>query len=200
MLTQISSLQNKCRTTDPDRQNLGQSGKLSFFIIYKFWQNCASVRQVPDLILKTDISVAIWHHKATMGQITSPLTGSCSSCFGRNRIAPSNARTGPMMVWIWSVSIMWNRIPLLSICGEKDTAYWKTPRRLHLTGMQLAITSILRKIEKLTIIISTLRFHNIVATMNVPLWHDNYTVLKHPSLNGSLRQTKTKACLTHTGV
>ena len=34
-------------------QHLGQSGKLSFFIIYKFWQNCASVRQVSDLILKT---------------------------------------------------------------------------------------------------------------------------------------------------
>ena len=50
------SLQNKCRTTDPDQQNLGRSGKLSFFVIYKFWQNCASVRQVSDLILKTDIS------------------------------------------------------------------------------------------------------------------------------------------------
>ena len=34
-------------------QHLGRSGKLSFFIIYKFWQNCASVRQVSDLILKT---------------------------------------------------------------------------------------------------------------------------------------------------
>ena len=47
------SLQNKCRTVDPNRQNLGRSGKLSFFIIYKFWQNCASVRQVSNLILKT---------------------------------------------------------------------------------------------------------------------------------------------------
>ena len=28
----------------------------SFFIIYKFWQNCASVRQVSDLILKTAVS------------------------------------------------------------------------------------------------------------------------------------------------
>ena len=28
------SLQNKCRTVDPDRQNLGRSGKLSFFTIY----------------------------------------------------------------------------------------------------------------------------------------------------------------------
>ena len=35
------SLQNKCQTTDPDWQNLGWSGKLSFFIIYKFRQNCA---------------------------------------------------------------------------------------------------------------------------------------------------------------
>ena len=33
--------------------NLGLSGKLSF-IIYKFWQNCASVRQVSDLVLKTE--------------------------------------------------------------------------------------------------------------------------------------------------
>ena len=38
---------------DPDQQNLGRSGKLSLFVIYKFWQNCASVRQVSDLILKT---------------------------------------------------------------------------------------------------------------------------------------------------
>ena len=30
------SLQNKCRTADIDRQNLGRSGKLSFFIIYKY--------------------------------------------------------------------------------------------------------------------------------------------------------------------
>ena len=51
--TKTSSLQNKCRTADPDRQNLSQSGKLSFFIIYKFWQSCASVWQVSDLILKT---------------------------------------------------------------------------------------------------------------------------------------------------
>ena len=29
------SLQNKCRTADIDRQNLGRSGKLSFFIIHK---------------------------------------------------------------------------------------------------------------------------------------------------------------------
>ena len=34
-------------------------GKLSFFIIYKFSQNCASVRQVSDLILKTGISMHI---------------------------------------------------------------------------------------------------------------------------------------------
>ena len=32
---------------------LARFGKLSFFIIYKFSQNCASVRQVSDLILKT---------------------------------------------------------------------------------------------------------------------------------------------------
>ena len=51
--TKTSSLQNKCRTADPDRQNLSQSGEFSFFIIYKFWQSCASVWQVSDLILKT---------------------------------------------------------------------------------------------------------------------------------------------------
>ena len=50
----ISSVQNKSRTTDPDRQNLGWSGMLSFFIIHKFWQNCASVLQLSDLILKTE--------------------------------------------------------------------------------------------------------------------------------------------------
>ena len=48
-----NSLQNKCRTAEPDQQNLGRSGKLSFFIIFKFWQNCALVPQVSDLILKT---------------------------------------------------------------------------------------------------------------------------------------------------
>ena len=31
-----NSLQNKCRTADIDWQNLGRSGKLSFFIIYKY--------------------------------------------------------------------------------------------------------------------------------------------------------------------
>ena len=46
------SLQNKCRTEDPDGQNLGRSGKLSFFTIYKFWQSCGLVRQLSDLILK----------------------------------------------------------------------------------------------------------------------------------------------------
>ena len=35
-------------------KDLGRSDKLSFFIIYKFWLNCASVRQVSDLILKSD--------------------------------------------------------------------------------------------------------------------------------------------------
>ena len=50
------SLQNNCRTADPDLQNLGQSGKLSFFTLCKFWQNCAMVRQVSDLILKTAIN------------------------------------------------------------------------------------------------------------------------------------------------
>ena len=50
---QPAVFKNKCQTVDPDRQNLGWSGMLSFFIIYKFWQNCASVRQVSDIILKT---------------------------------------------------------------------------------------------------------------------------------------------------
>ena len=45
-----SSLQNKCRIADPDCQNLGRYGKLSFFVIYKFWQNRPSVQQVSDLI------------------------------------------------------------------------------------------------------------------------------------------------------
>ena len=51
---QLTSLQNKCRTTGPDQQNWGRSGRLSIFIIYKFGQNCALVQQVSDLILKTD--------------------------------------------------------------------------------------------------------------------------------------------------
>ena len=38
---------------DPDQQNWGQSNKLSLFTIHKFLQNCASVRQVSNLILKT---------------------------------------------------------------------------------------------------------------------------------------------------
>ena len=57
------SLQNKCRTVDPIRQNLDPSGKLSFFIIYKFWQNGASVRQVSDLILKTVIIKGYYNYK-----------------------------------------------------------------------------------------------------------------------------------------
>ena len=47
------SLQKKSWTLDPDWQDLGRSTKLSFFIMSKFWQNCASVGQVSDLILKT---------------------------------------------------------------------------------------------------------------------------------------------------
>ena len=50
------SLRNKCRTTDPDQQNLAQSGKLSFFIIYKFWQNCALVWQISDHILNIELT------------------------------------------------------------------------------------------------------------------------------------------------
>ena len=57
----FNSLQNNRWTVDSDRQNLGRSGKLSFFIIYKFWQNCASVQQVSDLILKTADFVVTCH-------------------------------------------------------------------------------------------------------------------------------------------
>ena len=49
----ILSLQKKCRTADPDWQNFPWSGKLSFLVIYKFWQKCIFVRQVSDLIFKT---------------------------------------------------------------------------------------------------------------------------------------------------
>ena len=69
------SLQNKCRTADPDWQNLGRSGKVSFFIIYKFWQNCASVRQVSDHILKsanvklTSVSPLETHFKEFLTEI-----------------------------------------------------------------------------------------------------------------------------------
>ena len=58
------SLQNKCWTADPDRQNLGSSGKFSFFTIYKFWQNCALVQQVADLILKTAVCKYCWLHNS----------------------------------------------------------------------------------------------------------------------------------------
>ena len=58
----IDSLQNKPGTASPSRQNLSQSGKLSFFTIYMyiFLQNFASLRLVSDLILKT---VWNWHLK-----------------------------------------------------------------------------------------------------------------------------------------
>ena len=50
------------------------TGKLSFFIIYKFWQNCASVRQVSDLILKTaDILVNIGSGDGLLPDGTKPL-------------------------------------------------------------------------------------------------------------------------------
>ena len=44
IMAALHSLQNKCWTADPDRQNLGwsgPSGKLSLFSVYKFWQNYA---------------------------------------------------------------------------------------------------------------------------------------------------------------
>ena len=47
------NLQSNYQAVDPDRQNLGHSDKLSFLVIYKFWQNCALVWQVSDIILKT---------------------------------------------------------------------------------------------------------------------------------------------------
>ena len=53
-----TSLQNKCWTTEPDQKSLGRSGKLSLFIIYKFWQNCASyIVQVSDLTLETAVVI-----------------------------------------------------------------------------------------------------------------------------------------------
>ena len=48
-----SSLQNKCRTADPDWQNLGRSGKLSFFIIYKFGKIVLRSGKFQILFLKT---------------------------------------------------------------------------------------------------------------------------------------------------
>ena len=50
------SLQNKYQTADTDRQNWGRSNK--------FWQNGTSVRQVSDLILKTEI--CMWYMLRTI--------------------------------------------------------------------------------------------------------------------------------------
>ena len=71
------SLQNKCRTADPDRQNLRRSGKLSFFVIYKFCQNCTAVRQVSNLILKTG---HVCYNSFFLYNIQAELNW-CSSCY-----------------------------------------------------------------------------------------------------------------------
>ena len=62
IMISMDSLQNKCGTAGPGRQNLSQSDKLSFFTIYMyiFLQNFVSLRLVSDLILKT---VWNWHLK-----------------------------------------------------------------------------------------------------------------------------------------
>ena len=83
----ICSLQNKYRTADPDLQNFGRSGKLFFFTIYKFWKNCASVRQVSDLILKTVYASVNW-----------------VSIGSGNGLSP-----------LWPQAIFWNNADLLSI-------------------------------------------------------------------------------------
>ena len=64
-ITISSVLQSFCNF----EKNLGRSGKLSFFIIYKFWQNCASFRHFLDLIFKTDIIYAFIVHVKLQGDL-----------------------------------------------------------------------------------------------------------------------------------
>ena len=65
LITISSVLQSFCNF----EKNLGRSGKLSFFIIYKFWQNCASFRHFLDLIFKTDIIYAFIVHVKLQGDL-----------------------------------------------------------------------------------------------------------------------------------
>ena len=48
------SLQNKCRTANPDQQNLGRSGKLSFFTIsvaYRYRKSISIIELFVSIIL-----------------------------------------------------------------------------------------------------------------------------------------------------
>ena len=95
----IYSLQNKCRTADPDRQNSGRSGKLSFFVIYKFWQNCASVWQVSDLILKTGYNFSFFLYQVVqwyvcVTEVSPSSTMNASSVSATSLVPPQPAPAG----------------------------------------------------------------------------------------------------------
>ena len=83
---------------DPDRQNLGQSSKLSFFIIYKFWQNCALVWQVSDLILKTHIFLPWVDYGMSfismLEAIDKVAQGLCTDALGKGVDIPRPLHTG----------------------------------------------------------------------------------------------------------
>ena len=92
----IYSLQNKCRTADPDRQNSGRSGKLSFFVIYEFWQNCASVRQVSDLIYNFEDWIQLFLLSLSGGTVVclcywgqSFIRHECQQCLSHKSGAPT---------------------------------------------------------------------------------------------------------------
>ena len=89
----------------PDRQNLCCSGKLSFFVIYKFWQNCASVRQVSDHILKIGPP--------------SPLTG--HSTWSIN-LAIKDLHT-QLLIWTKGYFASWKGLKYPYLCSILEVTY-----------------------------------------------------------------------------
>ena len=147
--TIISSLQNKCQTGDPDRQNLRRSGKLSFSVIYKFCQNCAAVRQVSNLILKTDnitdqylstdIKSILWYPSFWYISLL------CFSGFAASILQKNTANT----IWLDKIVIYILNITMIIFISPH---FWESG---HLPDeSQLKIAQILPKISFLCLYIS----------------------------------------------
>ena len=67
---------------------------------YKFWQNCASVQQVSDLILKTVLCVMMMSSNGNIFCVTSPLWGQSTS---HRWIPLTKASDAQLWCFLWSV-------------------------------------------------------------------------------------------------
>ena len=97
------------------RQNLRWFGKLSFFIICKFWQNCALVRQVSDYILKTA------NVDGLLPEGLIPLL--IQKWFHVNKIFWNHHNKSPMVITLWPIMNSWTCWIVLKIIKDIFT-FW----------------------------------------------------------------------------